>query len=300
MTKKMEIKLKHAYAVLSRLGVGSYEEQGNEYITDCIFCDDVKKNLQINFVKMVYHCWKCSEGGSLFQLINKVTGLEKWDAVRLFRLDEVDVDSNLDAVIDILSLQTNNYKKYKFTKFFTSDRFWRWEDIRGVKRKSVIKFDLGFDKMTNRLVIPLMDEHKCLGLSRRAIYDDQAPKYLNTTGFNKSKFIYGYNTLDMEKDYVVITEGCLDAINTRQLGFNSVALMGTEISSYNLQRISNDFDKIMLMMDNDGAGKYAQENIIKKFIEIGVDVYTIDYETDDPGSIENIVQCTAYSKVGIV
>ena len=164
----------------------------------------------------------------------------------------------------------------------------------------VNEFYLGIDQITNRLVIPLMEDEKCYGLVRRAISTEQKPKYLTTKGFDNSKFIYGYDSVDMDKDYVVITEGCIDAIVSRQLGLNSVAVMGVEVTQDKLQRIANDFDRVMLMFDNDSPGKAATEKLSKRFIASGCDTYYIEYDAEDPGSLKNIDQVKSYVRCSII
>ena len=145
-----------------------------------------------------------------------------------------------------------------------------------------------------------MENEKCYGLVRRAISTSQKPKYLTTKGFDNSKFIYGYDSVDMDKDYVVITEGCIDAIVSRQLGLNSVAVMGVEITQDKLQRIANDFDRVMLMFDNDHPGKSATDKISKRFIASGCDTYRIEYDAEDPGSLKNIDQVKSYVRCSII
>ena len=276
--------MKHAGAVLNRIGISDYQESKDEFLCDCILCGDMKKNLQINFVKRVFHCWRCNEGGSIFKLIYMVTGLHRDEATELFKLDEVDVDKNIEETINILSSKTK--RVYEYERYLIPDRFVHWEALRGIGKEQVKKFYLGVDEITNRLVIPLMEDGKCLGLTRRAMLSHQQPKYLTTRNFDKSHFIYGYDTLDMTNDTVVITEGCIDTIITRQLGLNSVAIMGVDMTNHNLARLADDFDNIWLMFDNDDAGRMATKTIGERFIDYGAtNINVIEYGRDDPGSL---------------
>ena len=165
----------------------------------------------------------------------------------------------------------------------------------------VDEFDLGVDEITNRLVIPLIDDGKCYGLVRRATNSNQRPKYLTTKGFDNSKFLYGYDSLNMNEDYVVVTEGCIDTIVSRQLGLNSVAIMGTDLTEYKLKKLAYNFDKVMLMLDNDDAGNLAEERIAERLLVNGVDTYRINYEpVEDPGSLQTIDEVKEYVQYGLV
>jgi DNA primase len=51
------------------------------------------------------------------------------------------------------------------------------------------------------------------------------PKYMNPTGVNHRRLLFGWQTVEAGGD-VVLCEGPLDAIALRQAGFNAVALLG--------------------------------------------------------------------------
>ena len=156
------------------------------------------------------------------------------------------------------------------------------------------KYKLGYDKFTQRLVIPLLHNNKCIGMCRRAIDNNQKPKYLNTSGISKGSFIFGYDNVNIKEKYVLITEGSLDAITMDQFGFNSVALMGSYITNENAHRISQDFDNICLMLDNDHTGRVSQKSIAEKLMLTGANVFDVRYDTDDPGDITNVNQLSEY------
>ena len=291
--------MNHSDAVLNRLGITDYIEQKDEYLANCILCGEHKNNLQINFVKEVYHCWSCNAGGTIFKLVETITGLEKADAVRLFHLDEIDVEKTIRQAINIMASQkrrTYNYKRFHHN-WDKIEKLWH---KRGIMPATIDDFDLGFDSTTNRIVIPLIDDGACLGLVRRATLPDQLPKYLTTKGFDKSDYIFGWDLLDITLDYVVVTEGCIDAMVTRQLGLNSVAIMGVDLTRNNMERLADNFDRVMLMFDNDDAGEAATETIMKRLWHNGVETYYIEYDAEDPGSLTNINQVIAYVKFSLI
>ena len=286
------------HSVLSRLGIEDYTEKRDEILANCIFCGDTKRNFQLNYIKKLYHCWVCNDGGSLNTLISKITGIQREDVTRLFDLDEVDVEKNIELILNII--ESSKQKVYNYEQFKIGGRFKWWQQLRNINKSIVEEFDLGLDKITNRLVIPLITGGICVGLSRRAMYADQRPKYLNTTGMNNREFLFGYNNLNMKKQYVVLTEGCIDAINIRQYGYNSIALMGAYISGKNAERVAGDFDKIMLMLDNDEKGIEATQEISEILHKLGTDVYKISYSADDPGSIVSSDQFKSYEKISLI
>lgn len=289
--------MKHAGSILNRLGIFDYKVIKNEHIFDCIFCDDDRENMQVNFVKGVVHCWKCNFGGSIYKLIELITGLDREEATERFYLNEVDIDAMAEEVLSLLN--PRKQKSYDYMKFKVRTRFKHWM-TRGINSKSVHLFDLGFDKITNRLVIPLIHQAKCLGLVRRSIHSSQRPKYLVTKHFDTSKFLFGYDIIDRDEDNIVLTEGPIDTIITRQLGLNSVGLMGTTLNRFNRNRIINDFENIMLMLDNDSAGQFAQDKLATQLVEDGANVFIMEYNTDDPGELSSINDISGYRAINLL
>lgn len=269
-------------SVLKVLGINDYHETKDEFIACCIFCGEAKYNLQINFKKKLYHCWVCNEGGSIIKLIHSVTGFTSEEANRLFRLDEIDVDKALEEISENLTKTKERFGYIHFTD--NNDRYKYWEE-RGIEYDIVNKLRLGFDEYTNRMVIPIFDEnHVCSGLVRRAVTKEQEPKYLYNKGFDRNNLIYNLTRDDVES-HVEIVEGHIDAIKLYQMGYNPICIMGTDLSKYAFNYVSENFDRVFLMLDNDEPGKRASEKIAERFYKEGMQVWQVEYATNDPGDL---------------
>ena len=286
--------MKNAEAILTRLGITEYKESKDEYLCYCILCGDQKYNLQINFNKLLWHCWNCDEGGTLFGLLYIVCGIKRKQAVKLFKLDQINVGETLKTVLGILDPKKARY--YYYEKFLVSSRYKYW-DTRNINTETVVKYNLGFDKITNRLVIPLMENRKCIGLTRRAIFSEQRPKYLDTKGYDKKKFLYGWDQLDFDEDTVIVTEGPIDTLAVSQLDYNVVGLMGSDLTDYNAKRLAQQFPHVALMLDNDEKGEQVYQDMGLKIMGFGSNSYRIEYETDDPGEIVDERQIKSYTPI---
>lgn len=143
-----------------------------------------------------------------------------------------------------------------------------------------------------RVVFPIRDlGGKIVGYTGRKIdegvYDgDQTPKYLNSKGFQKSKYLFNAN--DAKKKLIAsgknqlihdlyVVEGFMDAVRLSSLGFSAVALMGTSIGVDQF-RILQDFASetlprgqeltINLFLDQDTAGQRASSRAVKQLLSI--------------------------------
>ena len=98
---------------------------------------------------------------------------------------------------------------------------------RGITRESAQFWDLGFcttGDYQGRLVIPIECPNG-RSFTARDMTDEQDPRYMNPTGINHRKLLFGWKTVEAGGD-IVICEGPFDTIALRQAGFNSVALLG--------------------------------------------------------------------------
>ena len=44
----------HYENLLTYLGINTFTQHNDEFLCNCIFCGDVKKNLQVNFIKKFF------------------------------------------------------------------------------------------------------------------------------------------------------------------------------------------------------------------------------------------------------
>ncbi|MEW6002618.1 MAG: DNA primase [Nitrospirota bacterium] len=120
------------------------------------------------------------------------------------------------------------------------------------------------DIFRGRIIFPIFNlQNEVIGFGGRVL-DDGKPKYINspeTEVFKKSEILYALNLSKDEirkKGYAIIVEGYLDTIMCHQYGFrNTVAPLGTSLTSRHLQRLKLFTEKAVLVFDSDDAGVSA-------------------------------------------
>lgn len=131
------------------------------------------------------------------------------------------------------------------------------------------------DVFVNRIMIPIHDlDGNVVGFTGRIFTDSNDPKYINSKEsdvFKKGKILFNYHRA---KNYVrnshelIIVEGNMDALKLYTAGIkNVIALMGTALTTDQVNAIKKMRSKVILMMDNDNAGKfgmYQNGNILRK------------------------------------
>ena len=175
-----------------------------------------------------------------------------------------------------LSLNDNKLKEFLESKTIDLNICY---DI-GLLNKSGIDY---YDMFQNRIMIPILDmQGNLAGYTARAYLKDEKNKYINskeTIIYKKSNILFNYynakDTARLKKE-IIIVEGNMDAIMVAANGIKNVcALMGVVISKIQIDALKKLNSKIILMLDNDEAGKSATLNVGETIHDAGLDVYVV-------------------------
>lgn len=130
------------------------------------------------------------------------------------------------------------------------------------------------DIFRERIIFPIFNNQGDTVAFGGRVLNDSLPKYLNSpeTGvFKKGETLFGLNLAKEEirrKGYSLIVEGYLDTIVCHQYGFkNTVAPLGTALTSKQLQRLKPLTGRIVLVFDNDDAGVAASKRSLTILFE---------------------------------
>jgi DNA primase len=117
------------------------------------------------------------------------------------------------------------------------------------------------DVFRGRIIFPICNPKNDVVAFGGRVMDDSLPKYLNspeTEVFKKGETLFAINLAKDEirkKGYAIIVEGYLDAIVCHQYGFqNTVAPLGTALTTRHLQKLKSLAKKVVLVFDSDKAG----------------------------------------------
>lgn len=134
-----------------------------------------------------------------------------------------------------------------------------------------------YDRFRNRLMFPIIDVRgNVIGFGGR-VMDDSTPKYLNspeTVIFNKRRNLFAMNIVKKSRqDYIILTEGYMDAIALHQYGFDcAVASLGTSLTQEHADMLSKYTNEIVLTYDGDAAGQNATQRAIPMLERTGLRV----------------------------
>lgn len=150
-----------------------------------------------------------------------------------------------------------------------------------------------YDRFRGRIMFPIYDFlGRTLGFTARTL-EQEEPKYLNSPDslvFSKGKLLYGLNLAKdaiREKDYLVLVEGSMDVISLHQRGImNCSAPLGTGFTPEHAKLIKRFTSNVMLVFDNDEAGRQATFRAIEILVASALQVKVASIkEAQDPDEL---------------
>ena len=119
-------------------------------------------------------------------------------------------------------------------------------------------------------------------------------RFASNKQFKKSAVLYGLNIAKHTKHkFCIIVEGEFDCLAMHDIGFdNTVSSMTCSPSQSQIELLSDYFDTLCIMFDNDRAGFIGAKNILRKYGHLFKKVFKYNYNFDpniinDPDDLVN-------------
>jgi len=138
---------------------------------------------------------------------------------------------------------------------------------RGIDTPTAAEFGVGLypgpGLMRGRIVIPIRNARGQLVAYAGRALDGRAPKFKLPAGFHKTLELFNLQRAAITgAKTVIVVEGYFDCTRVHQAGFPCVvALMGSSLSAAQESSLLRHFDRIVLMLDGDAAGRAARQAI---------------------------------------
>ena len=237
-----------------------YEISDPQFRINCFMCDDHTGHLEINFVKGIFHCWKCDYSGRVMKLFKDYMGecpfgsedeyISAEDLTVKTEPDEEKTFSGLPEEFvplwektDSLSEVGKRALKYALTR---------------MSKEDIEIYRLGYcglGKYKWRIIIPIMEDGQAVYFTSRAFLPGVEPKHLHPSreecgGIGKEEIVFNAERA-LKTGQVVVTEGIFDSI---RVGKDGVAIFGTVLSDMQILRIQ-DANRFYVMLDQDAEDK---------------------------------------------
>tara|TARA_R110000796_G_scaffold65569_2_gene151447 strand:- start:10311 stop:11297 length:987 start_codon:yes stop_codon:yes gene_type:complete len=246
-----------------------YQEAGREMRVNSIFADDSKQKLYVNLDSGLWTDFKSGEKGNLIQLVSHIENVPYMSAQNFLKRKAFDAGADL---FDVSTLSVDN-KPIEISRTIAQDGE-EWlevnpkEDINSsnplkrlaskfaIERKlASFKFFVGSTgRYFQRVIIPYFTVKGDPFYFQARTLTNRDPKYLNPSkglyGIKTSEILYPY---DKDQEYVMVTEGPLDAMTLRAAGFNATCTQGCKMSTVQAKELAGK--RVIIAYDNDESGR---------------------------------------------
>lgn len=210
--------------------------------------DDMLKECE----KLTYDKSKTSEVGGMV-----VSGtMTSWDGgeLKLPVLPESDLDVFREVPDELMEYFTGTGKDARGRK------------KRGLSKEAVVEWELGWHAKSRRWSVPIRDMKKRLvGISGRAYDPDTKPKFLHSTGFKRDYYLYGEHKIDKVKRLFIV-EGFIDVVWLWMHGYPAVAVMGSYLSRFQIEKLQRFCQEAVIVPDGDEPGYEAADRELKQLL----------------------------------
>lgn len=253
--------LRHDQVKLRRSGLDQYR--------GCcpIHGGDGREAFHANLTQNVFHCFACGAGGTVLDFVAAMDRCSLQEAAR--KLTSQTAALSRPALAGAKPPVTKKSKPLSPLGFFLRgiDSAHRYLAARGIETATAEEFGIGFYSgpgiFSGRLVIPIHNERgELVAYCGRAV-DGSQPRYRFPAGFAKSQVLFNFHRAQAAgKSVVVVVEGFFDCLRLRQAGVRSVvALMGSALYPLPQRILLQRFQRVILMLDGDAAGRRATAEI---------------------------------------
>ena len=247
-------------SIIALLGL-VMEDKGTYFLGVCPFHMDTKPSFSID-KRGFFKCFSCSAKGNIHQLIRKLTGKSSRDFLH------IDDYESFEFVASLSKKDRSKFPDYSTIKkegdtvdCYSNKECTDYLTKRGINKEFVDFFNLSYaeyviynkTKFFNRLIIPLMQNGKLVGIEGRDVTGKQKPKVLYCKG-SKVQSLFNYDNLDKSKE-VIVVEGIIDTVKIwQEISKNVCSIFGVALAR-NQKTLLNEFPHLTIMPDGDTAGE---------------------------------------------
>jgi DNA primase len=226
-------------------------------------------SFRVDLDKNVFHCFSCQAGGNVLDFIAAMERCSIRDAaLRLQRWFSMGVPDRSWAPLSAQLVRKKEGLNPPLQFALTNvDYAHRYLAERGIDQATAVEFGVGFyarpGLMNGRIVIPIHNGRgEIVAYAGRAL-GDRVPKYKLPTGFHKSLELFNlHRVVAAGSTTVIVVEGYFDCMRVHQAGFPGVvALMGASLSARQESALLERFERVILLLDGDAAGRAASRTI---------------------------------------
>jgi len=262
-------------SILRSCGIEVVSQSGADFLCLCPFHHNTDSPaFAVSYTKGLYVCYNqyCNAAGTVLDLVMKLTNRNNFEAMRFIssnRLSDSEIlEEELKELLDEKpdfqefpqAVQDKLHKNLAVDDMNASQAYF---NSRKIYKDAWDHFGLGYSIGQQMVTVPLHSPDGVLvGIIGRSI---EGKRFKNSPNLPRNKTMFNIHRAKREGGTIIVVESSFDAIRLWQAGFpNAVATLGGSISDTNINHLNKYASTVILMIDNDGAGRALGKTIAGK------------------------------------
>ena len=288
-------------SILHALNLKIEATTGKHFLCLCPFHSNMNTpSFEVDFTKGLYFCFNpaCGARGTLLDLVKETTHRNDFEAIRFLqnhKKSSTDVLGELEEILDdkpdFVEFPQETINKL-CADIQTSDRAKEYFYSRGINDESILSFGLGYSVNQDMVTVPLKSPDGMLvGIIGRSV---EGKSFKNSANLPRNKTLFNIDRAKKHGGKIIVCESSFDAVLISQAGFpNVVATLGAHLSKEQVQLLNRYASTIVIMTDNDEAGRKLGNNIATQLNNKNVLWGLFDYDTIYPHGAKDAGDMTA-------
>lgn len=210
-----------------------------------------------------FYCFGCQESRDFVQLIMFCSKRTYFEAMRIIGSKKSDINiasevgKLLESKDDIPEFDMETVCRLNAAALGSS-RAAEYLKRRLITKESVEKYLIGYSEKQDMITIPVFSpDNVCVGMVGRSI---EGKQFKNTSNLPRNKTFFNLSR-NKVADKIFLVESSFDAIRLEQCGGRAIASLGSSVSRFQRDLLKKYFTSIILVSDNDDAGKAMKEKL---------------------------------------
>lgn len=254
--------------VLLGSGISIETELDSDFVVFCPYHNNYRTPAgEVSKESGIFFCFSCNNTATLQELVMHVTQKTYFESIRVIK--NYEENSDFSELINNMTEDKEEFVPYDEllirrlnSQALDNPRALRYYEGRRISENSIKKFLLGYSDKQDMVTIPITspDGSVFVGFVGRSV---EGKEFKNTPGLPKSKVLFNLSKTK-RFDTVYVVESSFDAIRLDQNGIPAVATLGATVSKRQCELLSKYFNNVVVIGDNDDAGKGMQNKVLEK------------------------------------
>ena len=282
-------------SILRSCNVEIVSHTGTDFLCLCPFHHNTDSPaFAVSHFKGLYVCYNqnCNASGTVLDLVKQLTNRNDFEALRFISANKItDEEAFEEGLKDLLD------DKPDFVEFSTetlkslhdglTEGAINYYAKRNIFSDAINHFNLGYSQKQGMVTVPLHSPDGIpVGIIGRSV---EGKSFKNSPNLPRNKTMFNLHRAKREGGTIIVVESSFDAIRLWQAGYpNAVATLGGSISDTNIQNLNKYASTVIIMTDNDSAGKALGNTIATKLKNKNILWARYDHNIVYPNSAKDV------------